>query len=489
MRMDELLVQLSQRVGRSIRRQRFDGGMGPQPMSPELEADLPYVAGDIAEAYIATALRTISEDRILQIIEESGGGKFATLQEFRSRLTGRVNFPTKLLCEIGARLVKTGVDQHEAAGNQTVKKVAWVSILKTMLTIWSHMSRQPFGSRRFLDMVSYSILLIGAYEHAFCNSICTDGHLDEVRKGRIWGRDVALMLHRDNINWFWIDHGLHLHSVFPAVVREPEAKVKLIEGNEVEVIDPHHPDRPIRLPRKAPLMELAARAKRELAEEDGRIYFGDELVAVFDDKPGRINGESIYRAVKDVRLDGARVVVEAPTAMFRPYDSLLLVQGHRYHLDEALPIIEFQMNFRVSSRRQTMISAFAIGGRYFYHRLGGLETSDPWADLYYLLDRAGESTPPITLAATRPKAFAETKRGEKGEAFEARLSEFKSSYGLTKREGELLAKLALGKSNQEIADECFVSVYTVKNHLSHIYIKTGASSRSELIARFLKSQA
>lgn len=50
--------------------------------------------------------------------------------------------------------------------------------------------------------------------------------------------------------------------------------------------------------------------------------------------------------------------------------------------------------------------------------------------------------------------------------------------GLSKREVEVLRLVAGGKSNQEIADELFISRFTVVRHVSNIFSKTGVSNRS-----------
>jgi LuxR family maltose regulon positive regulatory protein len=54
---------------------------------------------------------------------------------------------------------------------------------------------------------------------------------------------------------------------------------------------------------------------------------------------------------------------------------------------------------------------------------------------------------------------------------------------LTGRELEVLAMLAAGTSNQAIADELFVTLFTVKKHVSHILGKLGAASRTGAVAR------
>ena len=50
--------------------------------------------------------------------------------------------------------------------------------------------------------------------------------------------------------------------------------------------------------------------------------------------------------------------------------------------------------------------------------------------------------------------------------------------GLTAREVEVLALIARGKTNQEIADELVLSIRTVERHISSIYDKVGTSGRS-----------
>jgi DNA-binding NarL/FixJ family response regulator len=50
---------------------------------------------------------------------------------------------------------------------------------------------------------------------------------------------------------------------------------------------------------------------------------------------------------------------------------------------------------------------------------------------------------------------------------------------LTDRELEVLSLLALGKTNQAIADELFLSSHTVRTHLYHIFEKLGVETRVE----------
>jgi two-component system nitrate/nitrite response regulator NarL len=56
----------------------------------------------------------------------------------------------------------------------------------------------------------------------------------------------------------------------------------------------------------------------------------------------------------------------------------------------------------------------------------------------------------------------------------------KKTFGLTKRELEIVGTIVSGYSNKEIAKKFTISEDTVKHHLTNIFNKTGVSSRLEL---------
>ena len=53
---------------------------------------------------------------------------------------------------------------------------------------------------------------------------------------------------------------------------------------------------------------------------------------------------------------------------------------------------------------------------------------------------------------------------------------------LTSRETEILNLVALGMSNREIAEQLFVSKYTVESHIKHIYRKLSVSKRTKAVS-------
>jgi len=63
---------------------------------------------------------------------------------------------------------------------------------------------------------------------------------------------------------------------------------------------------------------------------------------------------------------------------------------------------------------------------------------------------------------------------------EDRVKAFYRKHGLSQRESEIADLILAGKSNEEIKDELFISVFTVKKHVSNIFMKLDINSRSQL---------
>ena len=53
---------------------------------------------------------------------------------------------------------------------------------------------------------------------------------------------------------------------------------------------------------------------------------------------------------------------------------------------------------------------------------------------------------------------------------------------ISPREAEIITEICNGLSNQEIADKLFISLQTVKDHTSRIYMKTNVRNRMQLMA-------
>ncbi len=56
-----------------------------------------------------------------------------------------------------------------------------------------------------------------------------------------------------------------------------------------------------------------------------------------------------------------------------------------------------------------------------------------------------------------------------------------SEYGISTREFEVLQLMAQGLSNQQIADQLYISLNTVKTHSSNLFLKLDVKRRTQAI--------
>ncbi|MEB3103127.1 response regulator [Ferviditalea candida] len=99
----------------------------------------------------------------------------------------------------------------------------------------------------------------------------------------------------------------------------------------------------------------------------------------------------------------------------------------------------------------------------------------------YLLktSRASEITQAIYAAARGQSIFESQVASKLVNRFRQPREENKPHEDLTEREMEVLKLIAKGKSNQEVADELFIGVKTVKFHVTHILAKLGVEDRTQ----------
>lgn len=97
--------------------------------------------------------------------------------------------------------------------------------------------------------------------------------------------------------------------------------------------------------------------------------------------------------------------------------------------------------------------------------------------------RVSERAPRQSRLPVRKKEHPATSDAKDGPdaSPEDRIQELSDRYGLTRREREVFAQLALGRSAPYIAEAYQVSENTVRSHIKHIYTKMGVHSRQELL--------
>lgn len=103
---------------------------------------------------------------------------------------------------------------------------------------------------------------------------------------------------------------------------------------------------------------------------------------------------------------------------------------------------------------------------------------------------AGEMVAPVLFEASRQglhadfcKQLLEEFHGETGQAGRQPAKDNLVVETLSERELEVLALISEGNSNQEIANELHLSLFTVKSHARNIYGKLGVKNRVEAVAR------
>ena len=64
--------------------------------------------------------------------------------------------------------------------------------------------------------------------------------------------------------------------------------------------------------------------------------------------------------------------------------------------------------------------------------------------------------------------------------FETSLAKFVEKHEISKRECEVVRLICRGLSNQEISEELYISLQTVKDHTHRIFVKTGVKNRVQL---------
>jgi NarL family two-component system response regulator LiaR len=102
------------------------------------------------------------------------------------------------------------------------------------------------------------------------------------------------------------------------------------------------------------------------------------------------------------------------------------------------------------------------------------------------LERGAAAVIPLSISAEQlAEVIRAAMEGHLDEVPGARVSD-DSAYpgkeaGLSRRESEVLALIVQGRSNQEVADECFLSVNSVKTYIRSAYRKIGVSQRAQAV--------
>jgi two-component system response regulator NreC len=109
------------------------------------------------------------------------------------------------------------------------------------------------------------------------------------------------------------------------------------------------------------------------------------------------------------------------------------------------------------------------------------EAFEAGASGYVLKEAADTEVVGAVRAVAAGERYVHPALGARLVAAEAEERKRAESDPLSEREREVLALLALGHTNQEIAAQLYISVRTAETHRAHIMQKLGLGSRAELV--------
>jgi len=109
------------------------------------------------------------------------------------------------------------------------------------------------------------------------------------------------------------------------------------------------------------------------------------------------------------------------------------------------------------------------------------EAFEAGASGYVLKEAADTEVVGAVRAVAAGERYVHPALGARLVAAEAEERKRAESDPLSEREREVLALLALGHTNQEIAALLYISVRTAETHRAHIMQKLGLASRAELV--------
>ncbi len=197
---------------------------------------------------------------------------------------------------------------------------------------------------------------------------------------------------------------------------------------------------------------------RVLVVDEQRMV-GESLVHVLSDQPGISVARSALDTV-DLR-DGAEPVPRVVVLDWTPPDELgaAVVAACRRACPGAKVLVLADLD-----EASAVSAALAAGCDGFITRDRGL------ADVIEAVSRVGRGE-----AVLSPAAAAALRDGEAGSVDRAPVPV------LSARELEIVRALARGLSNRAIADELYLSVHTVRNHVQRICRRLGLRTRVELV--------
>ena len=148
----------------------------------------------------------------------------------------------------------------------------------------------------------------------------------------------------------------------------------------------------------------------------------------------------------------------------------------------AFLVVALRLSRHADAARRHLLIAFSLllFVAFITRTLGGaLLLIDERLFVVFVVIYFGSNLAPLLyVRAVSDRAFEPVKAEA---ASRQGLEQIFERYGITKRERQIIEQVCLGKTNQQVADELFISLQTVKDHTHRIYSKIGINSRLQLV--------
>ena len=177
-----------------------------------------------------------------------------------------------------------------------------------------------------------------------------------------------------------------------------------------------------------------------------------------------------------------RGVLETATHLVLIFDN----QGHIIFANppaDHLLSLQTEDNLPASFNGQPRQPLFTLLSSLVERVISGDVAASPWRGAIELGDglmMACEATPVTDFEHDAPNAVLVVLRPTESES-EIRVQAFAESHSLSPREQEVLHLVSRGLTTAAMAEELGISPHTVRDHLKHLYHKTGTKGRSELL--------
>ncbi|MFV2099681.1 LuxR C-terminal-related transcriptional regulator [Micromonospora sp. LOL_024] len=213
-----------------------------------------------------------------------------------------------------------------------------------------------------------------------------------------------------------------------------------------------------------------------------------EVMIVDDNAIVRMALRGYLSSAEDVTVAGEAADGRTAVALARRLRPAVTLLDHRMPIADGLSVVSqlaecSRILVLTNDGDHELIGGMLRGGAHGYLQHGEFDPAELLRAVRAVA--AGEGwlsarSASVTISMLREQAAREQADAERTEASRTR----RETFGLTRREQDVMALLSAGHSNAAIARQLLLTEKTVKNHLANIFIKLRATNRTEAVVRW-----